>query len=228
MRWLCFTLLFSVIHAAPGAESDAPLRYVRPAKGKYVLESVVTESRKDGLVVYTSLTDRGAIKMTLTVRMDAKHQVRDAEAVLESKDGKKSIKAVFDDKGVTLARSGLSVDLKVASDVVVTTAPDWSDIFWVIRRYDRAKAGKQGFAGLWIHPVQDARQLTFTVEPEKDEMIEAGEKKIALKRYRVVLRSGAYLVWADRAGVVYKIMPPGKPGGAVLLQGYEKALEALR
>jgi hypothetical protein len=210
-----------------GAEPPA-LRYVRPSKDKYVLESLVTESRKDGLLVYTSLTDRGSVKMTLTIRMDAKHRVKDAEAVLESGGSKKSAKAVFREKDVALTRAGKTETLNAARDAIVTTAPDWSDIFWAIRRYDRAKGGKQGLAGLWIHPVEMTRKLTFTVEPEKDETIEAGGKKLALKRFRVTLRSGAYLVWADSAGRVYKLMPPGKPGSAVILAGYEKATDGLR
>src|SRR5262249_40942817 len=118
--------------------------------------------------------------------------------------------------------------LKVAADVVVTTAPDWSDVFSVVRRYDQGKGGKQTFAGLWIHPTQDVRQLSFTVEAEKDEASEAEGKKVPLKRLRVTLRSGAYLVWADAAGKVYLLMPPGKPASAVILEGCEKATSGLR
>lgn len=220
--------LLALTGAALGAEPPGTLRYYTMAKDKLVLESVVGEARKGGLLVYTSLTDRGRVKMTLTIRMDAKHRVRDAEAVLESGGAKKSAKAVFGDEGVVLTRDGKKETLAVPPDAVVTTAPDWSDIFWVIRRYDRAKGGKQEFAGLWIHPVQATRKLTFTVEPEKDETIEDGGKKLALKRFRVVLRSGAYLVWADSAGRVYKLMPPGKPGAAVVLSGYAKATQKLR
>src|SRR5262249_36530999 len=152
-----------------------------------------------------------------------KRRVRGAEAVRETAEGKQTVTVVFKGKEVVLTRKGKAERLAVTPDVVVTTAPDWSDIFWVVRRYDRAKGGKQKFAGLWIHPVQDTRQLTFTAEPEKEDVIEVGGKKLPLRRYRVVLRSGAYLVWADRAGTVYHLMPPGKPGAAVILEGYEKA-----
>src|SRR5262249_35610477 len=117
--------------------------------------------------------------------------------------------------------------LAVTPDVVVTTAPDWSDIFQVIRRYDQGKGGKQTFAGLWIHPTKDVRQLTFTVEPLGEDDIVVAGKKLTLQRYRVQLRSGAYLVWADKTGRVVRLMPPGKPGAAVVLEGYEKATSGL-
>jgi acyl-coenzyme A thioesterase PaaI-like protein len=224
-------LLVSLAWAAgpPGKGATVTLRYVRPAKDKFVLESRVTEvTTKDG-VTYTSLTDRGREKMTLTIRFDHKQQVRDAEAVRETAGGKQTVSVVaFKKKEATLTRQGKAERLAVTPDVVVTTAPDWSDIFQVIRRYDRAKGGKQKFAGLWIHPVQPVRQLTFTVDAEKDETIEVDGKKLALRRYRVVLRSGAYLVWADRAGRVYRLMPPGKPAAAVILEGHEKATAGLR
>jgi hypothetical protein len=226
---LLLTLTTAAWSAAPPIKgSSTTLRYVRPSKEKFVLESRVTEFRTREGLTYSSLTDRGSVKMTLTIRLDDRQQVRDAEAVLETSKGKQSASVVFKQKEAVLTRQGKSEILKVTPDVVVTTAPDWSDIFWVIRRYDRDKGGKQEFAGLWIHPVQATRQLTFTVEPEKDVTIEVDGKKLSLKRYRVTLRSGAYLVWADRTGRVVRLMPPGKPGAAVILAGYEKATADLR
>jgi hypothetical protein len=214
--------------AAPPPVPSVTLRYVRPSKDRFVLESLVTEVKTSKGVTYTSLTDRGSEKMTLTIRFDDRHRVRDAEAVQQTTRGKQTVTVVFRKNEALLTREGRTERLKVTSDVVVTTAPDWSDIFWVIRRYDLAKGGKQTFAGLWIHPVQNIRQLSFTVEPEKEEVIEVDARKLSLKRYRVVLRSGAYLVWADKAGRVYRLMPPGKPTAAVILEGYEKATAGLR
>jgi hypothetical protein len=214
--------------AAPPVDSTVTLRYIRPSKDRFVLESLVTEVTTRKGLTYTSLTDRVSEKMTLTIRFDDKQQVLDAEAVREANKEKQTVSVVFKQKEATLTRKGKTERLMVTPDVVVTTAPDWSDIFWVIRRYDQGKGGTQKFAGLWIHPVQDVRQLTFTVEPEKDATIEVEGRKLTLKRYRVVLRSGAYLVWADRAGRVYRLMPPGKPGASVILEGYEKATSGLR
>jgi hypothetical protein len=208
--------------------ADPSLRYVRAAGEKFVLESRIEEAAaKDGRT-WTSLTDRGAEKMTLTLHFGAGNLLRRAEAVQETARGKRSVTVVFKEKEAVLTRLGKTRRLPVAADVVVTTAPDWSDIFQVMRRYDQGKAGRQKFAGLWIHPVKEARELTFTVELLKKDTIQVGGKKVPLGRYRVQLRSGAYLVWADRTGRVYRLAPPGKPGAAVILEGYEKATSELR
>jgi hypothetical protein len=220
--------LLLVLLPPAGAEPSVSLRYVRASEGKFVTESRVTEvATKDG-VRYTSVTDRGREKMTLSLRFDAKHQLRHAEARQDGPKGKQTVTVVFKEKEAILTRGRATLRLAVTPDVIVTTAPDWSDIFQVVRRYNQAKGGQQKFAGLWIHPVQEARQLTFTVEPLKEDVIRVGGKKVTLKRYRVQLRSGAYLVWADRTGRVYRLMPLGRPAAAVVLEGHEKATSGLR
>lgn len=216
---------------AASGQADRPsdtLRYVRPSGTAFVLESRVTQVESRDGVKYVSLTDRVGEKMTLTLRFDGDRRLRDAEAVRETASGKQSVTAVFKEKEAVLTRQGKVERWKVTPDVVVTTAPDWSDIFQVIRRYDRGKGGKQTFAGLWIHPSKDVRTLSFTVEPIQEDRIEVAEKKVTLQRFRVVLRSGSYLVWADRSGRTYLLMPPGKPGARVVLEGYEKATSGLR
>jgi hypothetical protein len=115
----------------------------------------------------------------------------------------------------------------VAPDAVVTTAPDWSDIFEVVRRYDRAKGGKQEFPGFWFHPAAPPRNLTFTAEKLGQDSVTVDGTKTALDRYRVELRSGGYVVWADGGGRVVKLIPAGRPAAAVVLQGFEAATKAL-
>src|SRR5262249_17537544 len=153
-----------------------------------------------------------------------------AEAVRQIGKETQTVVVAFEGNEATLTRQGKTERLKATPDVVVTTAPDWSDVLEVVHRYDQGKGGKQTFAGLWIHPVQEVRQLSFTVEQEKEDAttIESEGRKVALKRFRVTLRSGAYLVWADRAGRVYRLMPPGRPTAAVVLEGYEKATSGLQ
>ena len=171
-----FALALLLIPLAVFAWAAAPptpgltLRYVRPSKDRFVLESRVTEVTTREGMTYTSLTDRGSEKMTLTIRFADNHRVRDAEAMQQTTKGKQTVAVVFKDNEAILMRQGKTERLKVPADVVVTTAPDWSDIFWVIRRYDQARGGKQSFAGLWIHPVQPVRQLSFTVAPEQEDV----------------------------------------------------------
>ncbi len=216
--------------ASLGAPAEAPvlLRYVRPSGDAFVLESVVTESRTADGLRYTSRTERPGEKMTLALHFDGKGRLRNAEALQETAKGKRAVTVVFEGKEAVLKRAGAEQRLAATPDAIVTTAPDWSDVFLAVRRYDRGKGGRQTFAGLWIHPVKEARLLTFGVEPLKEETIVAGGRKLPLTRYRVTLRSGAYLVWADRAGRVYRLMPPGKPGAAVVLEGHEKGTSGLR
>src|SRR6185436_8805321 len=79
----------------PRPRRPVTLRYVRPGNGKFVLESKVTEvTTKEGLT-YTSLTDRGSEKMTLTIRFDAKGKVRDAAAVRQTAKGKEAVRVAF-------------------------------------------------------------------------------------------------------------------------------------
>src|SRR5262245_34703294 len=110
-------LLLALTAAASGVgppPRPAPtLRYLRPSKGKFVLESKVTEvTTKQGLT-YTSLTDRGSEKMTLTIRFDDKGLVRDAQAVRETAKGKETVAVVFAKKEATLTRQGKSERLAV-------------------------------------------------------------------------------------------------------------------
>lgn len=227
---LCLLLATSASAAAPPVErpTTVTLRYVRPAKDSFVLESKITLVTTRRGTTYASLTDRVSEKMTLTIQLTADHKVLHAEAVRETDEGRQSARVVFDENGAALTRRDETERLKVPADAVVTTAPDWSDVLWVILRYDRGKGGKQSFAGLWIHPVQATRQLSFDVTREKSEAVEVDGREVPLDRYRVVLRSGAYLVWADRAGRVVRLMPPDRPQASVILEGYEKATAKLR
>jgi hypothetical protein len=226
MLLLC--LLVPLCAPAAPAEAPMPLRYVRASGDTFVLESEVTETRAPDGLRYTSRTERPGEKMTLTLLFDGKGRLRKAEALQETAKGKQAVTVVFAGKEAVLKRPGVERRLAATPDAIVTTAPDWSDIFQAVRRYDRSKGDRQTFAGLWIHPVKEARLLTFVVEPLKEEAIAVGGRKLLLTRYRVTLRSGAYLVWADRAGRVYRLMPPGKPAAAVVLEGHEKATSGLR
>jgi hypothetical protein len=215
-------------HDDPAGEATTTLRYVRAGKDRPVLESLVSEKTTKEGRTYTSVTDRVSEKMTLTLRFDTKGRLTHAEAVQETAKGKQAATVVFGEKEAVLKRGRAEERLKVTPAVVVTTAPDWSDIFQVVRRYDRKKGGKQTFAGLWIHPVQDTRHLDFTVEPIQEDAVVIDGKKVMLQRYRVQLRSGAYLVWADASGRVVRLTPPGKPGAHVTLEGHEKAMAELK
>jgi hypothetical protein len=225
--WLATALLLPAVPAAAQDRSPS-LRYLRPADGKLVLESEVTETHTDGQTIYVSTTERGDEKTTLTVTYDRPGKPARAEVVLEGPRGRRSAELTFDKQGVRLKRGGGITDfLKVGADPVVTTAPDWSDIFQLARRYDRARGGRQEFPGLWIHAVQPPRVLTFAIERTGADTLTAGDQKVALDRYRIRLRSGDYVAWADANGRVYKLFPAGSPRAFVVLEGFADAARAL-
>jgi hypothetical protein len=211
------------------ADAAFELEYVRPAGSQFVLESKVTYRKVDDGFLFRSVTTRYKEKMTLTLRWDSKHALQTADLEQEAATGKQSATAQFDKKTAVIKRFGQKDQqlMLAAEPVLATTAPDWSDILLVLRRYDQKQGGKQQFAGLWFHPVNPPRGMTFTVEELGKDTIAAADKKLTVGRYRVQLRSGAYLVWADGDGQVLKLMPPGQAQGAVILKGQEKATAEL-
>jgi hypothetical protein len=211
------------------ADKIVPLRYVRPAEGKFVLESEVTGTKSHDRWIYSSRTERGSEKMTLTLTYDKGNTLSRAEAVLDNGMTKQTATVVFDKNGAQLKRPGGVTDLIkfTTAPPVVTTAPDWSDVFQLARNYDRRRGGKQSFQGLWIHPSRPYQMLTFTLDRVGEDSFMLKERKVALDRYRVALRSGEYTVWADAGGLVYKLAPVGKPDDFVVLEGYEEVTRGL-
>jgi hypothetical protein len=217
------------VPAQADTDKIVPLRYLKPAEGKFVLESEISGTKSDDKWIYSSRTERGPEKMTLTLTYDKGNTLTRAEATLDNGMTKQTALVVFDKNGAQLKRPGGVTDLiKITTaPPVVTTAPDWSDIFQLARNYDRRRGGKQSFPGLWIHPSRPYQVLTFTIERLGEDSLTLKERKIALDRYRVTLRSGDYTVWADAAGLVYKLVPAGKPDDFVVLEGYEEVTRGL-
>lgn len=227
MRCLILLLLGSIGLIAAEPEKPTSLRYLRPAKAGLVLESEITHTPSAEGFTYVSRTDRGTEKMTLTLRYDKKNQLIAAEALQEKDKEKKSALLTLDGEKGQLKRGDSTDSFKAPTNPIVTTAPDWTDIFEVARRYDAKKGGKQEFAGLWIHPVQPMLHLTFTIEPLSKDTIKVKDQERTLQRYKIRLRSGDYQVWADESGRVYKLFPAGKPAAFVVLEGYEEATKSL-
>jgi hypothetical protein len=203
------------------------LRYLKPAGDKFVLESEVTRETRGG-AVYTSKTVRGTESLTLTVRRDEKGQTQGAEIVHDRAGAKKSAQVEWTGTGFRLKRDGVSEDLKAPRDAVITSAPDWSDIFELVPRYDRVKKGKQSFAGLWFHPSQPPLTPTFTVEHTGTDAVTRKGKEEALERFEVRIRASTNRVWAKPDGVVVKILPAGQRAVPVVLEGYEEATRGLK
>jgi hypothetical protein len=227
---LVLLLLGGVLPAAEG--KPVTLHYVRARGERFVRESEVTGlSARPG--PYLSRTFRGRGKTTLEIVFDKDGAVRKAsvthlpDAEAEPMAGQKASLEITGGKA-RLRQGDKVAEFAVPAGAVVTTAPDWSDIFQVVLRYDTRRGGKQSFPGLWIHPTQAHRLLTFTVEKVGSDEVEIDGKKETLTRYLVRLRSGPYKVWAREDRRVVKILPAGGRAVPVVLDGYQEATRALK
>lgn len=227
MSPLLWTLLGCGLLSAADTEKSSTLRYLRPAGNRFVLESEVRITTAEKSTTYVSRTQRGEEKTTLTILYRAKGEVRVAEVVTENSRQSKTAQLDLTGPVAKLKRGGATDFFKAPANPIVTTAPDWSDIFALVRRYDASRGGKQEFPGLWIHPRKPRLSLTFTIERRGTDKVTVKDKPIELTRYRVHLRSGDYLVWARPDGVVCKLIARRAEAVPVVLEGYEKATRNL-
>ena len=227
MSSLLWTLLGCSLLAAADAEKPPTLRYLRPEEKRFVLESEITTTTTSKSTTYVSRTERGEEKTTLTIRSDTKGKARVALVVVEK--GRQRNTAQLDLTGprAKLKRGGTTDFFKAPANPIVTTAPDWSDIFALVRRYDASRGGKQEFPGLWIHPRKPLLTLTFTIERAGTDRVTVKDRPVELTRYRVHLRSGDYLVWARPDGVVCKLIAQSAGAVPVVLEGYQEATRNL-
>jgi hypothetical protein len=234
MSFLLPILAGCALLAADEPDKPKPLRYLRPVMDRYVPESEVTTTPTDDGAVYVSRTGQGREQMTLTLRLDRDGRVFEAEAAEGTGDERRSAVLKLGEKKGSgeFKRAGITDFLRdLPADPVVTTAPDWSDVFQLVRRYNAGKGGKQKFSGVWIHPVKGLQTLTFSVERLGTNTVTVREKEketqVKLDRYRMKLRSGDYLVWADPSGRVVKLQPADDKGPPVVLEGFQRATEGL-
>jgi hypothetical protein len=212
-------------------DKPVPLRYLRPAGEKYVVESEITVTPGERGSVYSSTTSRktedGDIKMTLTLHLDAANAITSAETVFTTPKGKKTATLTLHKDHARLKHEGTTEVLNRVPDApVVTTAPDWSDVFQLVTRYDVKKGGKQVFGGIWFHPVEQPLIVSFTIERVGEDKIMLKEQDVKLYRHDIRLRSGGYRAWSDDEGRVVRIVPRG--GGPIVLEGYEEATRELK
>src|SRR5262245_25649622 len=220
---------------APAWSNDAPpemLRYVRPAGAKFATECEFVINRDKAGWDIISRTDRGTIKMEVEARYDTEDRLTSAKAALTSGDSTKKVAVKAKEGKATVERDGTGpAEFEIPKGTIVTSAPDWSDVFLLCRRYDRTRKGKQEFPALWIHPEKPARRLTFSIEWQGSDSIERDGKKVDLGRYQIRIRDGsAYAAWADGEGRMIRLIPlPAKGAtGGFTLEGYEKSAAELR
>ncbi len=213
----------------PKKPTKETVRYLKPSGTDWVLESEIEVSRdKDGMAA-TSVTKRGRSQLTLKSKFDAAHRLIDAVVTISGGDQDQTGRAVrSEDKARVTRQDGEATDLDCPPGVIVTSAPDWTDAFFMVRRYDLSRGGRQEFAGLWIHPTQPPLRLTFAIDRLGENTVEHDGENVRLDRFAVELRGGSrYVGWGVAARLI-RLVPQGAPQQGIVLDGWQKTTSELR
>jgi len=218
--------LFIMLSAV--AVEPSEMRYLRPAGDKFVLESEVKITHDKGQSLYTSKTQRGKSALTLRVTRDKDGHIVNAEVSNDVSGTITTAKLERHGDVFRLTRGDATEEFKAPVDAIVTSVPDWSDVFALARRYNHTKKGKQEFAGIWFHPKEKTLTPTFSIELKGSDKVTVKGKEIVLHQFEVRLRSSAYRVWAlPDSGTVVKIQTSGGTN-PIVLEGYEEATQTLK
>lgn len=235
MQWhgaIIALLAFGLVPIRGGDAPSETMRYVRSSGDKFVTECKFLIARQESGWTITSSTDRGTLQMEVETRYDAMDRPTAARAVVTILGKTSTVNVKFKDGKATVERAGLApVEFDAPRGTIVTSAPDWSDVFLLCRRYDRQRKGKQEFPALWIHPTDAPQRLTFSIELQGADMVVHYGNKVELGRYMIRIRKNSgYLAWADAQGRMVRLIPlPAKDTATGLtLEGYEKSASGLR
>jgi hypothetical protein len=232
MTEIPFALLLCVFQPLRAESTPETARYLRPAGESFVTECTFSITKTMAGWSVTSRTERGKTVMEVEARYAGDDRLLGASATLTS-DGKiKSTTVEVKEGKATVKREGeKALEFDVPAGTIVTSAPDWTDVFLLCRRYDRDKKGKQEFPALWIHPTQPPRRLTFSIERQGSDAIAVEGRKIELDRYLIRIRGNSgYVAWADSQGKMIRLVPlPFKVSASgMTLQGFEKTARGLK
>jgi hypothetical protein len=247
-----------VAYAAPAtlpsdlwADASHPLAegYRKLAEELARFEFFKGQVREPAAVRYVRLTPRGVVpecrfvvradaagwsiesvtgSLTVTARYGAGGMLVEAAAVLEN--GPEARVSVAEGRVRVTRPDAEPQEFDAPEGVIVTSAPDWTDVLRLCRLADRGKEGAQEFPGLWIHPRQPAQRLTFAIEKSGTATIEQSGRALELVRYALRLRGGSrYVAWVDAEGRMIKLvsLPFNERATVLALEGFEGSVGAL-
>ena len=157
--------------------------------------------------------------LTVDARYDSSDRLVDAQAAL--RNGGKARVETSGDRAKISAPGREDQEVDAPPGIIVTSAPDWTDVFRICRLWDRARAGRQTFPGLWIHPVQPAQRIAFSAEWVRRDRLESLELDVLSIRLR---GNSAYRAWVDPAGRMIKL---ASSSTMLVLAGFDAAAAAL-
>jgi hypothetical protein len=214
------TILLLSIFQAP-----QELRLGRGIDHAFVVEATVRVRHDEDGWTIDSMTERGSTRMRVTSSYDRRDNLLEARATLTQGERQSAATVEIAAGKARVLRAGQPPqEFAVPPGVIVTSAPDWSDIVLLCRRHDAKQVGAQKFAGLWIHPTQPAQLLPFTVKRVGSDTIEHAGQRLELQRLNIQIRGPTpYTAWVDAHGTLVKLTP-----GGLVREGYEKNTDGLR
>lgn len=220
----------SALDGADKHESSNTIRYLRVSGSEFVKETEIHLLRTQESFVVTSITQRGEQTLTITSRFDSKNALTGARVTLRrGKRAQSASVSVTDGTARVLRDGNVTNELACPDGVIVTSAPDWTDSFMAVRRYDPKGPTTQKFPGLWIHPTREPLALTLSLTRLGHDRVTRCNTSANLDRFLLVLRGGSrYVVWRNQQGQLVRLVPAMKGGGGIVLAGWERATRDLK
>ncbi len=228
--WLAaFSCGPSELCASKVDESSETFRFLRVSGSEFVKECEIQLRRSAESLVVTSSTQRGKQRLTITSRFDSKDVLRSAKVTIQRGKHRQSATVSINHSTARVLREGKETnDLACPPGIIVTSAPDWTDSFMAVRRYDPAGDTTQEFPGLWIHPTREPLQLTLKLTHLGHESVKHRNKAENLDRYLLVLRGGSrYVVWRNQQRQLVRLVPATSGKGGIVLAGWQQATREL-
>jgi len=232
-RLFLIALAILTLHHAEAAQAPPPgkTRYLRPAGDGWTLECEFDVRTNDAGWAISSTTQRGKAQLIVQAAYGEENELRSGEIMLQ--EGKQNHAAVIkrNQNKVEIRRAGAETQsFEVPPGVIVTSAPDWTDVFLLCRRYRDADGGKQAFAALWVHPQQPTQLLKLAIERRGHDRIQHDGKDLKLARFTIELRGKSqYAAWATMEGTLVRLIPlpqKAKQRSGLIHEGYAKSTAA--
>jgi hypothetical protein len=220
-------LLFLVQYLPGQPQLPGKLRYLRPAGEGWTNECLFTLGKKDGGWSIVSVTERDPLRLTLETLYGPENTLLTSKVTVRDKD-KETAASVSVEQGVVRIqqRGRPRQEFAAPRGVIVTSAPDWTDVLLLCSLYDHTQAGQQTFPALWIHPEMPHQLLKLTIERQGYEMIQQGAKEIKLARFAIQLRGKSrYVGWATMDGTMVRLipLPAGKQRSGLIADGFQES-----
>jgi hypothetical protein len=220
----------SSLHGGDKHESSEVIRYLRVSGSEFIKETEIRLVRTGESLVVTSITQRGEQTLTVTSRFDSNHALTNAKVSLRRGQRTQSAAVSVTNQTARVVRDGKETnELACPGGVIVTSAPDWTDSFMAVRRYDLNGSTTQTFPGLWIHPTSKPLELTIRLTRLGHDSVMLGQKTEKLDRFLLVLRGGSrYVAWRNQQGQLVRLVPAMKGSGGIVLTGWGLATRVLK